>query len=135
MKFKFLPHTADLKFEAYGKTLGEVFENSALALTNSLSEKKIKPVEKKKIKIKGRDLEALMFRFLEELLFLYEMKGFLISKAKVKISKDNKKLEADLDGEEKMEKTARHYIKAITYHDMFVKKIGKTWVAQIVLDV
>src|SRR3990167_5746374 len=32
MKYKFLPHTADIIFEAYGKTLESLFENSALAL-------------------------------------------------------------------------------------------------------
>ena len=32
MKYKFFPHTADTLFEAYGRTLEEVFENSALAV-------------------------------------------------------------------------------------------------------
>ena len=31
MKFKFLSHTADIKFQANGKTLNEVFKNSARA--------------------------------------------------------------------------------------------------------
>jgi len=32
MKFKFLEHTADIKFKASGKDIEEVFDNSALAL-------------------------------------------------------------------------------------------------------
>jgi len=52
-KFKFLPHTADIKFQAYGKTLEEVFENSALALKEILVEdEKVKKNIKKNISVK-----------------------------------------------------------------------------------
>ncbi len=135
MKYKFLPHTADLKFQAYGKNLNEVFENSALVFTSTIYDKKIKLNINKKIKVSGRDNEGLMLRFLEELLFLYETEGFILGKIKVKISKDEKNLDAEVFGEEKKGKTARHYIKAVTYNDMFVKKIGSKYVAQVVLDV
>src|SRR3989344_1392152 len=132
MRYKFLDHTADLKFQAYGKMLNEVFENSALAITGTLYEKKVKQSKKLKIKAKGRDLEALMLKFLEELLFIYETRGFILGKIKVKISKNEKNLEADLLGEEIKGKTARHYIKAVTYNEMFVKKIKGKFVAQVV---
>lgn len=135
MKYKFLPHTADLKFQAYGKTLSEAFENSALALTSHLHEGKIKPASRKEFIIEGYDLEAVLFRFLEEILFLFETDGFLTSKIKVKFDEKNKSLSAELSGESKKEKTARHYIKAVTYNDMFVKKIKGKWTAQVVLDV
>src|SRR3989344_353579 len=135
MKYKFLPHTADLKFKAEGKTLNEVFENSALALTSALHEGNVKGKIRKSFKIEGYDLEAMMFRFLEEILFLFETKGFLLSKTKVKIDKERKSLEVELIGEEKKGKTARHYIKAVTYNEMFVKKVGKDWISQVVLDV
>ena len=55
MKFVFLPHTADVKFQAYGKTLEEVYENSALALINRICNKKIKAIKKVKFKVKGKD--------------------------------------------------------------------------------
>ena len=42
MKYKFLKHTADIKFQAFGKNIEDVFENSALALKESICEKKIK---------------------------------------------------------------------------------------------
>lgn len=135
MKYKFIEHTADLKFQAFGKTVNEVFENSALALTSHLHQYKIKPTVRETFKIEGVDLEAIMFRFLEEILFLFETEGFLMANAKVKISKDKKSLDVELLGEKVKEKTARHYIKAVTYNDMFVKKIKNQFVAQVVLDV
>ena len=42
MKYRFLSHTADVKFKAYGKTLNESFENSALAMFNVMYTGKIK---------------------------------------------------------------------------------------------
>src|SRR3989344_6737674 len=80
VKFKFLEHTADRKFQAFGKTLEEVFENSALALFSIIYDGKIENKKKFKIHAKGRDLENLMYNFLEEFLVLIDSKNFLPSK-------------------------------------------------------
>ena len=42
MKFKFLEHTADAKFQAFGKNLEETFANAALALTKLMTDSKVK---------------------------------------------------------------------------------------------
>ena len=41
-KFKFKPHTADVKFLAYGKDLEEAFTNAALATTAVMTEDPVK---------------------------------------------------------------------------------------------
>ena len=135
--FKFLEHTADIKFQAFGKTLNECFKNSVLAMINSQYKGKIKNKLKKKIKIKGKDLENLLYNFLEEILFLVDTKGFLTSRAKVKISKDRKSLEAELIGDNIKNYKLSWDVKAITYNEMFVKidEKKKIWTSQVVLDV
>lgn len=142
MKFKFLEHTADMKFQAFGKTLEEAFENAALAMFNVMYEGKVNTEIRKKIKVEGKDIESLLYNFLEELLFLLDTKNFFLSKVKVKINKikiennkENFKLEAELSGDE-----ARNYeisldVKAVTYNEMFVKKQDKVYICQVVLDV
>lgn len=184
-KFKFLPHTADIKFQAFGNSLEEVFENSALALANIISKNKIKPSQKKTIKANGNDIESLLVNFLEEFLFLFETKGFLLSKInKLIITKKtvksiinktndnsiNKKTTKTNDnlifsnntnnnnirgkvgsvqyyeliceavGDVNKEKyEISNHVKAITYNEMFVKKISENgknkWVCQVVVDV
>ena len=43
VKFKFLEHTADAKFQAYGKNMEEAFSNAALAMFSIITDtKKIK---------------------------------------------------------------------------------------------
>ncbi len=55
---KFLEHTADILFQAKAETLGELFEQCALAVEESMIKlKQIQP--KKEIKIKGKNLKKI----------------------------------------------------------------------------
>ena len=53
VKFKFLKHTADVKFRAYGKNLNELFENSSLAMFKAMYDGRVKSKKRKKIKVRG----------------------------------------------------------------------------------
>jgi SHS2 domain-containing protein len=135
LKFKFLEHTADIKFQAFGKNLEEVFENSAFALKDVIcGKKKIKGTKEKIIKIKGRDFESLMYKFLEEILYLLDSSNFLISKIKEIKIKDFT-LKAILLGDNSKNYWFTNSVKAITYNEMFIKKRGSKWISQVVLDV
>lgn len=135
MAYKFLEHTADVKFQASGKTLGGAFESAALALKETIvGEIKIKPVIKKKIKVQGKDSEALLYNFLEEFLFLLDSEDFVLSEiSKIKI-KDNE-LEAELIGDKASNYKFTNDVKAVTYNQMFVKKEKNKYTVQVVLDV
>jgi len=136
-KFKFLPHTADIKFQAYGKTLEEVFENSALALKEILVEdEKVKKNIKKNISVKGKDYESLLNNFLEEFLILFDSERFVLSEIKnIRISQKDLKLKAEVAGDNAEDYQINEHIKAITYNEMFVKKQKDKWIAQVVVDV
>ncbi|MCK4552648.1 archease [Candidatus Pacearchaeota archaeon] len=132
--FKFLEHTADIKFQAFGKSLEEVFENSALAMFNSMFDGKVKKTQKFKVKAEGKDNENLLYNFLEELIVLFDGKQFFLSGVeKIKI-KDGK-LQAEVVGDKAENYEINIDVKAITYSEMFVKKKGSEWIAQVVLDV
>jgi SHS2 domain-containing protein len=147
MKFKFLEHTADMKFQAFGKNLEEMFANSALGMFNAMHEGKVKEKKKIKIKAKGKDFESLLYNFLEELLVLFDGDNFFLSKvSNIKIhhsvypklrNKGAKKftLEAEVVGDDAKNYTISIDVKAITYHEMFVKQKEGKWICQIVLDV
>jgi SHS2 domain-containing protein len=134
-KFKFLEHTADVKFLAYGKTLEELFENSANAMIKYLTEKKVKERKKIFVKIEGNDLESLMYNFLEEFLFFLDSEDFLGCSVKgLKIDRENFKLECEIYGDDAELYQVSH-IKAVTYNDMEINHHGDNWIAQVVLDV
>ena len=136
MKYKFLEHTADIKFQAFGKSIEKVFENSAKALINSIYKNKIKKKITKSIKIKAKDFESLLYNFLEEIIVLIDTDNFLCSKVK-NIKIDNKKfsLTANLIGDNSENYKIQTHVKAVTLSEMFIKQQGKRWISQVVVDI
>ena len=134
-KFKFLKHTADAKVQAFGKNLEEAFENVAIAMFSLMAEpEKIEAKIEKKISVEGKDRKSLLYNWLEELLFLLDSEGFLLSKIKnIKIS-DNK-LEAVVAGDVVSEKYKTHgEVKAVTYNEMEIKEEKDKVTVQVVFD-
>ena len=139
-KYKFLDHTADILFEAYGKSLSEVFKNAALAtFETQVNLKTVSSKIKKNIKLKNENIENLLFDFLEELIYLKDAKYLVFNKFKVKISKTNNiyKLEAVAEGEKinPKKQELKIDVKAITLHEFSLKKIKNGYKARVILDI
>jgi len=133
-KYEFLPHTADIKFKAYGKTLNEVFKNAVLAVTSFIAgDNKIKPKKAKTIQISGTDKENLLYKLIEEQISLIDTDKFLTAKAQISVLGNNLKVE--FLGDETSNYKGLGEIKSPTYAEMHVKKTAKGWEVQAVLDV
>ncbi len=129
--------TADAVFDAFGKDVNELFENAAFALTSIMIDPKtLKAAIKKKITLEEKDLQGLLFSFLEELIFLKDKDLFLPKVCKVQIT-NNQKLVAECVGE--TIDYQRHRLgvdaKAVTYHQFEVKKEKFGWRARVVIDI
>lgn len=138
MKFKFLEKvaTADIAFESYGKTLEELFENTALAFAETSADlKTVEAKTKKLIELENNDPEQLLFDFIGELIYLKDADYFIFKKFNIKL-KDNK-LVAECYGEKINQKkhNLRNDVKAITYHMYKITKNKTGYKAMIVLDV
>lgn len=136
MRYQFLEHTADVKFQAFGKTIEEAFLNASLALKETILKGKVRISEKikKKIKVSGKDKESLLYNFLEEFLFLLDSEGFIFSKvSKIKIK--NNELTCEVIGDKTKNYKISNDVKAVTYNSMFVKKEKGKFIVQVVLDV
>lgn len=137
-KFKFIDHTADMQFLAYGKTINECFENAALALfTGIVGKKKIKENFKRDGKIESENLENLLHDFLSELIFIFETENLVFKKFKVEIEeKENKfcmNYSAYGDKSENYEIYA--CVKGITYHDLKIEYKDNIYSCNVVCDV
>ena len=132
---------ADIAFEAFGKNLNELFENSAFAVAEIIADsKKIKPKFQKTIKLKANSIENLLYDFLSELIYLKDAEGIVFCKFKIKIIEKDKEffLNAKIVGQKISAinpQFLRNDAKAITMHMFSVKKIKQKWVARIVVDV
>lgn len=140
MRYKFLDHTADVMFEAYGKNLNEVFRNAALAVFDvQCNLKKIGEKIKKRIKLKNESAEDLLFDFLGELIYLKDAKYLVFGKFDVKIKEKKGKyfLDATACGEKINPKKheLKTDVKAITLHEFFLKKTKNGWRCRVLLDI
>lgn len=140
-KFKFLQHTADAKMQAFGRDMEEAFSNAALGMFSLMvNTKKVEKKIKKKISVKGKDNKALLYNWLEEMLFLLDSETFLLNSVK-KIEIKGGSLKAVVVGDKASKKYNTHgEVKAVTYNEMDIKESkgskGKKCrvILQVVLD-
>jgi SHS2 domain-containing protein len=136
-KYKFLEHTADAKFQAYGKTLEEAFSNAALAMFSIMTDtSKVAKRTKKTVAVKGDDLKSLIVKFLSEFLFLLDAENFLLNSVdelKIKKSGSGYELKAAAYGDDAGKYETKGDIKAVTYNDIKVEE--KPFMVQIVVDI
>jgi len=135
-KYRQLPHTADLAWRIWGGSLPELFENAAGALVATMTDRRyIRRLEKREIAVESPDREALLVDWLNRLLYLFDVEGFLGRDFQVTVLTD-RRLEATAWGERfnperHPEKTA---IKAATYHYLEIVPRGDGWQATVILD-
>jgi protein archease len=138
-KFRFLDHTADAKFQAYGCTLEEAFANAALATVSLMWDPA--EVERKldhPVDVQGRDLEQLLVRFLGEIIYVFETRGFLAAGVDdLTIDKENSgfRLRAVFRGDNRPERYSIFgEVKAVTYNEMRID-VGCPVTVQVVVDI
>ena len=135
-KYMFLEHTADALFQAFGTDFKELAKNSAEAMCSVMYElEKVEPKEKIEVIVKGKNQEELLHKFLEEVLFEMQSKEIVFVKFEVKEVEGE--LKAVLWGE-KMDPTKHGFktdIKAVTWHEFFVKKERNKLVSQVLVDI
>jgi len=137
-KYRFLEHTADAKFQAYGATLEEVFANAALATVTLMWDwKKIEKKIVRNVKVEGKDLKQLLVSFLEEILYLLDSRNFLTSAAEnVRVEQDGSRyvLKALFKGDIYSDKYEIYGdVKAITYNEMKIED-RNGFIVQVVVD-
>ncbi len=134
-----MPHTGEAKFRAYGSTLGEAFGNAAVALASLMYDPDaVAETGSREVRVGGRDLQRLLLRFLEEVLFLAETGVFLTAgfdSLEMEESAEGYSLAAGLRGTSSTEDCQFHgEVKAITYSEMKVED-GESPFVQVVVDV
>ena len=85
--FRYLDHMADTIVEAYGRSLEEAFENSGLALVNIMfGLEEVVTKKTMRIDVQGRDIESLLYCWLEKILLLVLVDEFIPSEFDASIS-------------------------------------------------
>lgn len=138
-RYRFLEHTADAKFQAFGKTREDAFCNAALATASLMWDwETIEQNVEFQVEIKGKDLKQLLCSFLEEIIYLLDSKSFLLGfPDNIKIEEEESKytLKALFRGDNYNKKYKIHGdVKAITYNEMEIESNDR-FMVQVVADV
>jgi SHS2 domain-containing protein len=140
-RFRFLEHTADAYVEAYGASLGEAFENAAVALTDVMTDvEKVEARTEESFVIEASDEFALLYSWLEELLLEFELKGKLYSRFEVsgiEATPEGFRLRAKAWGEkyDPERHPSKVGIKSATYHRMEILKAPESVIVRFILDI
>ena len=138
-RYRILEHPADGKFRSFGETVEEAFGNAALAMASLMwNWEKIAPCLEHPVEIRGRDLKQLLYKFLEEILFLLDTKKFLLGAV------DGLTIEAGPEFVLRAVFRGDSYadrieifgdVKAVTYNEMKIESCAcGPWVIQVVVD-
>jgi SHS2 domain-containing protein len=138
-RYRILDHPADGKFRAFGETVEEAFGNAALAMASLMwNWEKIAPRLEYSVEIRGRDLKQLLYKFLEEILYLLDTKRFLLGAIEgLRIeSGEEFVLRAGLRGDAYSDRVEIFGdVKAVTYNEMKIESCAcGPWVIQVVVD-
>lgn len=137
MSYEILDHTADAKFRAEGETLEEAFEEVVNAFAeivgNSGGE------YHHEVEVEAENLEALLFDFLDRLIFLQDSDEVVVANAEkltIKEKESSYSLKASIAVDTIEPGMSLVDVKGPTYSEMKVDyEEGAGWVAQAVLDI
>ena len=135
-----MPHTADIGLAVRGRTLRRLFENAGTALCELVAggRVQVRPRRRVRIAVRGSALDDLLVRWLQELLFLQETRGWRFRGCTVDaLDRRRLTLRGSATGEPfdpAVHQRGRE-IKAVTYHDLRLVRRAAAWSVRIILDV
>jgi SHS2 domain-containing protein len=135
--YEVFEHTADLGLRVHAADLGALFADAGRGLFAMIVEnlEEVRPDRELRFHIQGRDLEYLLFDWLNELLFIFDKNHLLLSACEVTVGAEG--LEATARGEplDRTRHRLDHEVKAITYHGLKVQRTNDGWLAEVIVDI
>lgn len=130
-------HTADLGLRIRAADLNTLFAEAGRALFSALVENPdaILPNQRLDLAIAGSDREYLLFDWLKELLYRFEVEHLLLTRFSVTVGTGG--LQGSAWGEtfDAQRHELAHEVKAITYHRLRVEETSDGWLAEVIVDI
>jgi SHS2 domain-containing protein len=122
--FRFIDHTADVVIEAWGSTVEEAFEQAGYGyFTMLLNPKTITPTDRYIVELEGHSLETLLYKWIEEFIFLLDAESLVCTNLKVHSINSNTspiqlKGQCDTESFDPAKHEAETEVKAITFAEL-----------------
>ena len=135
--FETFDHTADIGLHVTAERLEDLFVDAARGFSSLIVANldSVRPIEERQIQVLGTEPDYLLFDWLNELVFLLDHEHLVFSQFEVAIN--NAGLTATCRGErlDRSRHQLEHEVKAITYHELVVRKTESGWEAEVILDI
>ena len=131
-------HTADVGLRIRAADLPELFAEAGRALFSIMVDNydDVQPAETISLDVPAAGVEDLLFDWISELIFTFEMRHLLLCRFDVTLD-DQAGLHADAAGQ--MLDEQRHRIgfevKAVTYHELKVRETDDGYMAEVIVDI
>ena len=143
--FELLPHTADLKIRAYGRTVSELFKHALIGMFQAIGPHATGCTRKQDrlicptlpihhdVEVAAQDTPSLLVDFLSHALSLSDIHNEAYLDVIIHELTDTH-IKANLQGVA-IERFEVVEIKAVTHHDLRVQQVNGLWQADIVFDI
>lgn len=126
MSYKVLDHATDAFIEVTASSLTEAFKVAGDSVVDTiLDNSKIEEKKERNIVVKGKDLNYLLYNWLEEIIYLIITEGFAIRKLNITLEKNEKyTILAQIFGEniDIKKHGFKVEIKSPTFHEMDIQQ-------------
>ncbi|MGB7293246.1 MAG: archease [Thermodesulfobacteriota bacterium] len=137
LKYKIIDHTADICVRVFGNSLEEIFVGSSKAMMAIITDvEKVNPSKEFSIEARGENHEELLVKWLQEILYLHEVKKMVFKDFEIKIENGTRAVgkaygeKIDFDRHEFYSN-----IKAVTYHNLKIISSKDKYRVDIVFDI
>ncbi len=135
--YEVFEHTADVGLRVRADSLDALLVDAARGLFSLIVTNldQVEAVQEKTIRIDGSEPDYLLFDWLNELLYTFEVDRLLLSEFAVSV--DPQGLTATCRGETMQldRHEMDHEVKAITYHGLKVQQDDDGWMAELIVDI
>ena len=132
-------HTADLGLRVFAADLPDLFRTAGEGLFDVIVANRgdVQVVATESVSLSAESAEDLLFKWLNELIFLSETKHYLYTQFDVALNDMGSKLEATIGGEpiDRGRHELDHEVKAATRHGLSLRPEQGGWVAEVILDI
>lgn len=134
---EFIEHTADIGIRIVSNSINELFEKAGYGMFKIICEN-LDEVECKEVisgEIFAKDLNELLYLFLEKLIYEFDVKGIILKCFEVEIFENHLKYKAMGEFYNPKKHKIGTGIKSPTYHKMEIKQNNNKFETLIIFDI
>lgn len=137
MPFETFEHTADLGLRVWAADLNALFADAGRGLFSLIVPdlESVRTTQPVTFELAGDGADFLLFDWLNELLYTFEVRHLLLCQFDVEVSDAG--LTATARGEplDPQRHVLDHEVKAITYHGLKLERLANLWRAEVIVDI